>query len=292
MITSHLDYLVKSFQPCSDPEKLLPNYGGWKITKELGKVRQYSDGYLLECGGLLLLSMDEQQGSLVELSGEPLGKLRETGETDLKILTALAAPESKRTTRIDYAWNLDHPDITVQDTLKEWNKKRFTTRMRQEPIIYATNDKKDGMSQRGMTVYYGSKLAPHRVIVYDKAAELQLLNQALLRVELRVRAPQAPFLADDMKKHGVLTAAQYKLRQTLDFPKLKWWQELYTGEVVQLSKYKPGAKNALNFLANTMDPFIMNNIEDRAFRVELENLIGKWAEALAAKEDNDHDPSV
>lgn len=287
-ITSHLDYYVKSYEAAKRPEEIIYQFGGWRVQKELGKVRQYERGYLLYCGGYLLLSQDEKQGSLLELGGKALASLRNEGESDIETLLQGAVSDlGRKTTRIDYCWNIPGKDITPRQTLVEWGKKRRTTLQRTKPTIYAEyDDEKRDISDGGMSIYYGSKDSDNRVIVYDKAAEMGVLAQALTRVELRVRHEYASLLVQDMLKHQPLPAAQQKLKSTLDFPKLKWWQKMYTGDIIELSPKKANTPNALGYLINTVDAFMRKNIYDQEFREELLEMMGQWAKLSLDIEQN------
>lgn len=279
-LTSHLDYYVKSFEAAKEPEEVICQFGGWRVQKELGKVRQYERGFLLYCGGYLLLSRDEKQGSLLELGGKALASLRKEGESDLEILMSGAVSDlGRKTTRIDYCWNIPGRENNPQQTLKEWGKKRKTTLIRSKPTIYAQyDDEKRDIAETGMSIYYGSKDSDNRIIVYDKAAEMGVLAEALTRVELRVRHEYASLLVQDMLKHDPLPAAQQKLKSTLDFPKLKWWQKLYTGDIIELSPKRAASPNAIGYLQNTIDAFVRNNIQDQEFREELLAMMSVWAQ--------------
>lgn len=277
-ITSHLDWFTKSYSAAKTPEEIIIQVPGLKVEIELGKVRQYQKGYKMECGGYLLLSRDKKQGSLIELGGEALANMRKLGVSDTLLLEYVNASDAgKHTTRIDYCWNVPTEGATVLSTLAEWNAKRVATRQKKQPKIYGENDPDGhGISEKGCSIYYGSKDSENRVVVYDKAAELGLLSQALTRVELRMRGEYASLMNTDMVKFGALTAAQMKLRSTLDFTELEWWQEMYTGEIVELSPYKPKNKNAVKYLKDTVNPFLMNNIDDIQFAKNAINLMAKW----------------
>lgn len=280
IITSHLDYLTRSYHATLEQKDLFPAIPGFKVKKKLGKTRQYAQGYELECGGFLLLGEDEKQGSLLEISGEPLLELRNKyNYTDEYLLIHTSnTPKFRHTTRMDYCWNIPTPGVNVLDTLKHWNEEKVVTRITAKPRIYAENDKeKGGVSGKGTTIYYGAKESDVQVRVYDKGAEMKLLNESLLRVELQVRGEVAPILSVDAAKKGVKVVMQTKLRRVLDFYGLEWWQKMYAEDVVELSPYKRKPASAMKFLQKTVDPFIMANVEDRDFAQLLTQLITKWA---------------
>ena len=284
IITSHLDYLTRSYNSAQLPKDLFPLIPGFKVKKKIGRVRQYEQGYELECGGYLLLNgADNPQGSLLDLTGEPLFNLRMKYDlSDEIILMHTSNTEQfKRTTRIDYCWNVPGEKVTQFDTLREWNEDRVKSRIRCEPRITGKNNKAEkGVSAKETTIYYGSETSDVQVRVYDKAGQMKLLAQALTRVEIQLRNEHARLLSIDASKSTIKVAAQTKLKKVLDFPALEWWQRMFTDEVCELSPIKPRDKNALGFLTRTIDPFIQSNIEDYDFAATLSHLMSHWA-ALA-----------
>lgn len=279
-ITSHLDYITRSFEKAYRPSDIIPQIGVLRVSEELGKIRQYERGYRLVCGGLLLLSSSEEQGSLIELSGKPLHEVRKSGISDTRLLDLLASSDyGRRTTRIDYCWNI--PVSDVLKTLKHWNLGKVKTRIKSQPIVYGTNDpEKRKIANNGSSVYFGSKDSPQRVIVYDKAAELGLLSEALTRVEMRLRTPYASLMAVDMAEHGIKQAAQQKLREILDFPRIKWWQAMYRKDVIELSRHQANARNPIRYLTETIDPFMMNNYGSEDVAQVMVELMAKWSRAI------------
>lgn len=282
--TCNMDWYTKSFRATLKPENIIPQENGWKVVKELGKIRQYPHGYLLSCGGYLLLSSDEKQGSMLELSGDPLAALRGWGLTDDEIIAEISKSEyGNKTTRIDYCWNVPGKDINPKITLDAWNKKQRVTRIKTQPEVRAKIDPETGeLDPKGMTVYYGSEKAPQRVTVYDKAFEMGLLGKALTRVEMRLRSPYSQLLVIDAVKHDIMSVAQAKLRKVLDFPSLDWWQAMYTDYLLELSPHKPKSPNAIPYLKSTVDAFISKNISDPDFANVLVDLMGKWASMVLA----------
>lgn len=279
-ITSHLDYVTRSYAPTIHPDELLPNIPTFKIKKERGGARQYDAVFELENGGLLLTSDDSKQGSLLELSGQPLAAIRDAGTDDDALLAALEHDKVWKTTRIDYCWNIPNPEATVWATVQEWYNNRKKTRIASKPDFHGSIGE-SGIDDAGQTVYYGSPQSPNRVAVYDKATQMRKLGEALTRVELRARGEYAQNWKQDMVKHGALVAAQYKLKKTLDFPELEWWQEMYTGDIINLSPRTSKAANATKYLVNTVHPMVMKNIDDAEFIERLAEYMVIWSQAIA-----------
>jgi Replication initiation factor len=295
-VTAHIDYLTKSYHATKRPDDIVPQIGGLKIEKELGKVRMYSHGYLLKCGGYLLCNTDDKQGSLLELSGEPVAYLRDNDKlTDKKLLKILReySDIGRQTTRIDYCWNIPSSDYNPLQTVEEYAKKEYIMNFKGKPRIRAEIDPETGKPDpRGSTVYYGADTSPNRVTVYDKAYQMGLAGEALkrvlgglTRVEIRIREEYAGLLVSDMHKHGVERAAQSKLKNLLDFPKLKWWQMIFNEAHVELSTKGKTEAQALKFLVRTVKPFVDRNMEkDLQFREQLLAYISEWANEIARME--------
>lgn len=294
-ITAHLDYFTKSYHATKRPDDIVPQIGGLKVEKELGKVRLYSHGYQLKCGGFLLCNTDDKQGSLLELSGDPLAYLRDVDKLTDRALLKMAREFSdigRKTTRIDYCWNVPSDLYNPLQTLEEYAKGEYVMNFKTPPRIRAEIDRKTGKPiPKGSTVYFGSDTSPNRVTVYDKAHEMGLAGEALnsvlgglTRVEIRIREEYASLLMSDMQKYGIARAAQSKLKNLLDFPKLAWWQMLFTEVHAELSTKGKTEAQALKFLVKTIDPFIQKNIHDPVFAEQLLALIGKWANVIARDE--------
>jgi hypothetical protein len=277
MITSHLDYLTKSYKHCTDPLQILPDVEGLRVKKKLGVVRQYQYGFQLENDGYLLLSDNEKQGSLLELSGEPLSYIRDKGIDDdslVKLLTTYS-DLNLHTTRLDYCFNTDNKEATVWSACEEWFKGEKKTRITALPDFHGKIGD-NGIDSAGMTVYFGSEKSPNRIAVYDKATQMKKLGQALTRVELRMYGEYAQNAISDIRKYSALEVGKAKLKKTLDFPKLAWWQELYSGEHIELTPRKDKAANAVKYLVNTIDPFVKKNIGEKKFREMLASYMVEW----------------
>lgn len=238
MINSHLDYLTVSFDWVEAPEKLIPPvYHAFRVETDAPALPNYAKGFKLACGGYINLSdtTNELQGSRLDLPGQALAYLREqSGMVDEAQLIMFLGKTGliKRSTRVDYCFNIKGGG-SARHILQHTAKGLIDTRFSPEfcgIVKHGTPDERGGISPHGATVEFGSEKAEQRIAIYDKAADLKLLDQAWLRVELRTRKPVSTTFTSDAAKYGFPDAARSRLAKLLRFHKLAWWEKMMEGD--------------------------------------------------------------
>jgi hypothetical protein len=232
MINSHLDYLTVSFKRVDKPEELIPQaYYLFRTVEDTPPLPNYDHGWKLACGGFVNLSDDDVQGARIDLPGQALAALRENGMVEERLIDILKMTKKiKRYTRADYCFNVMGGG-SVRHLLAHYNAGNVETRFKESPVIkYGTPDKRGGISPYGATLEFGKETSEHRVAIYDKAADLKLLDQAWLRVEMRTRKPVSSVFMHDGKKFTLQRAARARLEKLLNYPKLAWWREMMEGD--------------------------------------------------------------
>jgi len=275
IVDSHLDYLTVSYASVNKPSELGFLSGGvFGAIENIKPFPHYDSAFKLKCGGTLNLSSDSLQGSRLDLSGEPLQYLRDVGIRDAQILMICGDNElKKRTTRIDYCWTIENAG-SVRHCLNHWLAGRAKTTFRNAPLDTGAID-----SRKGHTLEFGSKKSEQRVVVYDKGAEMKDLSAALIRVELRTRAPFAGEFYGDCLKNNVPMAARTRLKSLLDFPNLQWWQRATSGEKCELGTVAKSDSKWRRWLGTQVKESIRqhwreNMADDREF-------ISQWLQQIA-----------
>lgn len=244
-ISSHMDYLTVSYRSVKAPDEIFFLHNNmFDAVEEMRPLPHYDLAWRLACGAIFNTSENESQGSRLDLSGEPLQRCRDHKLSDAGILLiACDTPLKKRTTRMDYCWNIFDAG-SVRHTVNHWmaekrhekadpenqhRKPHCITTFRKDPLGYVAHG-----SHAGQTAYFGSLKGDQLVRVYDKGAEMGLLNQALLRVELVTRAPHAGEFFGDAISSNLKAAARTRLLSVLDFPRLQWWGKAIYGQMTEL----------------------------------------------------------
>lgn len=275
-----MDWLTVSFRKIKDMSEVISQaYYMMRQTEPIKPFPHYDTAWRLECGGRIDFSESERQGARLELTGVPLATLREHGMPDDLLLKELAqCPKKNRTTRMDYCFNVINAG-SVRHTVNHWRAGNIKTVFRNSPTGYV-----DFGSRRGQTVDFGSSKSDRWVRVYDKAAEMKILNEAWLRVELQTRNENATALVSDSIKKDTRTAGVTHLAACLDFPKLRWWQEATKGEQMDREKVRRKLTKWQSWMDGQVFESILKhaaNIQDGEF---LETWLAKVALAVAAAE--------
>jgi hypothetical protein len=240
-ITSHLDYLTVSFDWVDKPEDLIPPvYHAFRVETDAPPLPNYSKGFKLNCGGYINLSdaKNETQGSRLDLPGKALAYLRQHGMSDESYLPIFLGKTGliKRTTRCDYCFNI-RGGGSARQVLSHFARGFVDSKFKNEPVVkHGTPDKRGGISPYGATVEFGAETSEQRIAIYDKAADLKLLDEAWLRVELRTRKPVSTVFTSDAAKFGFADAARSRIGKLLNYPKLYWWQKMMDGDTCEVEE--------------------------------------------------------
>lgn len=231
-ISSHIDKINLSQGATMLSEVVLPENKFWEIKEKLPRpFTNYHEAYRLMNGAILNISRDEKQGSRLDIGGEALSLMRAVdSDSDFHVLAFFGTANGmKRITRVDYAINV-HDDLnaSVMSALSEFDAALMQTRIK----VVEHDDRHRIGKYGGETAYFGSRWSEQRVVIYDKAAEMALLNKAWLRVELRVTKPKSELFVTDCLDHKIEIAGRSWLMRVLDAPNLKWWQNMLSGDTI------------------------------------------------------------
>lgn len=184
---------------------------------------------------------------MLVLKGKDLTAWRQADIPDEFLIAALQHT-GVRITRVDYCLNV-RGEGSVDDCRRHLGYGFRTGR----PKPYADIR---GLENNGDTLYFGSPKSAQRITVYDKAAELKLLNEIWVRMEARIRKPHASPLVTDMHTKGLHAAGRQKIRTLCDFPQLEWWQNAVVGKELDMTKVPRQPKDVIKWLyAQVMPTF-------------------------------------
>lgn len=254
-IFKHLDWLTVTWPGRVDVENLLPGCTGFKLGKAAGGGKFYQDGFQLACGGMCAFSTDETQGTIVVLSGEPLRALRKEGYSDSHLIQM--ARGARNIPRLDYAITLvggTAKDHSPESAKSAYKRGKIKTRMRLDESY------KDEKVPGGRSVYFGSRTSDQRLYVYDKAAQLGILLEAVTRVELKLKDDYAKGLAADMEKHGVIPAGDSKIKKVWNAD-IKWFQDALEEQQVEIGELPRKTPDFERWLEEVVLPGIAKRIE-------------------------------
>lgn len=227
---SHLDYFTSSYFEIKSPRDLNLFSHQFEAVEVIRPMQHYDLAWRLRCGGMLNIAHGEAQGARIDLGGQALQSCRDAGMSDSGAIQELSEPNDfKQVTRMDYCWDIQDAG-SVRHTANHWRAGNCNTTLRGNPEGYMNYG-----NRAGRTIYFGSKKSTQRVRIYDKGAEMKLLNQALLRVEIQIRKPHAQAMYLDTISSSLSTAARSRLKKLLDFPRLQWWQRALAGDTEPLN---------------------------------------------------------
>jgi len=248
---AHIDWLTLSLPYRSDFYHALPEHPAFRIEDEHFKIPRYEQAYTLACGAIFAIPAEDNQRQkiLFDASGIPMYEARKIGASDPYMLEQLIYKGAKFT-RIDVAFDTDDETATPLQTKWSWDKKECKTHLRTEPKVIE--------SPKGDTVYFGDETSERRLRVYDKAKQMDILNQALVRVELQSRNKMANVLARDIVQHGVAPASAAHIKKVIDFPFIKWWQKLIDDGGTQAGQIpRKSESDVMHWLRTQVEPAIL-----------------------------------
>jgi DNA relaxase NicK len=193
-----------------------------------------------------------EMGSLLELSGLELAKLRSMLKISDDELLSLAYRNAVRVSRVDFAANINAGDPA--ECRSSFDAGECITKVK-------GGLQRDGFGMRDdNSVDIGSRGSKKYIRVYDKAAELGLLHDVLTRIELQCTGRPADRLASAMLENGVKEAGKKAIKQHADFPKLKWYQDAISGAMDRNLQLTPREKgNILTWLNDHVGPAMEKN---------------------------------
>jgi len=243
----------------------------------LGEARKplahFDTAHDLLPAGTLQESTSDQQGCLISLSGEDMTAIRHNGMVDPVLIKRMATVG--KVTRLDYAVDIRTGD-SPKDLESHIKSGDYETVFKVAPSRFESfND------TGGYTLYFGSPKSHRRLRIYDKAAQLKLLNEAWLRVELVTRKNRAQALASDMVKGVLWLVGHQAIVDTISFPKCKWWNDIFYQTEAVLSTVPKKPDRYQKWLGGQVNDSIRRNLE----KPEHAQFISDWLDNLTTFRD-------
>lgn len=256
LLFSHIDWLSKSYSYATHYAQVVPTeYEPFRATEMVKPAPHYNEAWRLRCGAQVHISYDKKQGCKLDMGGDALWNVRSaTGWSDELILKILSRSDvHKRTTRIDYAFNLVGWG-SAKTLIRAIRNKRYSSTMK-----YISGHE-DFLEPLGSTVYFGAPQSGHRIRIYDKGAEMGMLWAAWVRVEAQYRENYAQDAAEAVNEPGgVESYARTRTLKAVRFPGVHWYNHMLTGET---QKIRSLVKKQTSFEARMEQ--LMNEIVKKA----------------------------
>lgn len=225
----HIDWLSITLPYTDEPQESIPLIPGMDWKRDIRPLGYYNRSYEMECGGTVRWHTEvPTQGVAVQFTGQALGELFGTGKLGNRDVVQAFYGRKGKVSRLDFAFDGIGIDGKVQDLRDAIESGKVRTRTRKMATFSQSDIKTD--ENIGDTLYIGSRLSDKFVRVYDKAKEMNLLEEAWLRVEIQTRGRIADTLFTDMaereKGYACSDVAARWTRAFCDFPDCQWWNEL------------------------------------------------------------------
>lgn len=272
-ITSHLDWMSATLVDQFTAFNVIPPVSGLEIMDKVRPPKFFDKAWGLSPAGMVAIQEDGRRVAMLALTGGDLTAWRESGIADQTLIKEVAAMGAN-VTRVDYCVNV-HGGGSVADCAGALERGERVGR----PKPYGRFKKYD---DKGDTLYFGSPQSAQRVTIYDKAAQLKLLNEAWVRVELRCRKPAATNLIMDMSEKGMANVGKSRLKSLVDFPNIGWYSEAMEAKEVELRRIPRKIPSTVEWLYNQVLPVFYKNHDDETARL----LEGWLSEASIALRDN------
>jgi DNA relaxase NicK len=241
-----LDWLTVSKQDIRYPEALLPDF--MYIKKRTHQIRFYPLRFELSPAGILAIGDSDRQGVMLDFRGSDCAKLRRNGVEPYDIMLHVMQ-NGCNTTRVDYAIDI-FEDIDPDDCHAAYHAGLAHCRAKKLPSRYHTQGAPD------YTCYYGAKKSDKFLRIYNKAAEMDLLNEAWVRVEIQTRSNKSQALAFDMEEYGMEFAGDSHIKDFADFPSVPWWNAALSATTDELTQVPRRTENWQNWLEKQVKPAI------------------------------------
>lgn len=261
----HIDWVTFSIPYDENPLNGVPSHDAFLFDDRhpVKALPRYEKGYRLQCGGLYCVpsKANKDQKRLFQLTGKDCQKMREMGMSDNDLIWAIFDRDGKPS-RIDHAFDTDNPLAKVSEVWEAWGAGKIKTKLREAELTSKVGRK----GEPANTVYIGSKASEQRVVVYDKAKQMKLLNEAWVRVELRTYGSAAKRLAYDALKHEDIDGvSRQKVRKIMRTP-IKWLEDMVAGGDIELTalEYEPDIWKWLNNqVAPAIDAFELKTMGEK-----------------------------
>lgn len=260
-VTSGLDLL----------SRLRSSKFSFKCGAALPRLAHYSKGWELEPAGKYYQSETERQGSMITFGGQDLQRLREQSHDDG--LTLMEIATLGNVTRLDFAIDL-FDGVNLRELEPLIIGEQYHTAFKTPPR------RMDGFGDRsGYTLYFGSPKSDRQIRIYDKGAQMKLLNLAWSRVELQARRKRALQISSDMLLGEWEQVGKAAIQECLDFQKCGWWVDATrntSGELSHIAKPEPRWQR---WMRTQVEPSVINHLQSTKDRQFIEDFIRRIKEA-------------
>jgi len=230
-ITHSIDWLEASSHKMKYPEQLSPTM--FDLVEKIPPKPRYETAWRLAPAGRLDIADNPRQGVHLTLTGTDLQEFRGGGYSAYLMLDYLkkyGATISRMDFAADCKADNDYPDKPRITDIRTHIKNGWHEGLAHRTGYVPTDQDK------GQTEYFGAIDADVTGRAYDKAAEVGMLWEAWVRVELQARNKPATVLMANMVEHGISRAGTQRIKDSLRFPFLYWYNQLMDNEAVELTK--------------------------------------------------------
>lgn len=228
-IYKNLDWLSAT-RVDSDLTAIMPP--GFTVAGVADYTAPYFDiTYRLQPAGAYSVKKRESAPALtmIDWRGSDLTALRDSiGDVQIDALVKHCTDPDINVTRVDYCIDELSTELDPLDFLTIWQYGYAATHLRNAATVLQYG------ATGGETVYFGSPKSDRRLRIYDKAAQMKILEQAWLRVELQTRKPRANVLIDAMASQGIPDAGDTAIIDYIDFRSIPAFLKMLTSEQINL----------------------------------------------------------
>jgi len=267
---NHLDWVSFTTDYTDAMWEILPPHSAFECVKGIWMNGRYTVASEMENGGQVGFNPERQDlGVMVNLPGQALNEMRKMGYPDDALIDFMVT-QSVKATRIDYCQNIHVEGASINDLRMhhelKWNMCCVENVSFREQI----------QGGEGYTMWIGSEKSPIYIRAYNKGAQMGLLKEAWLRVELQARGKHAKAFVLGAKKRGLKREFISKVKSNYHAPQLKWWVDALDAPDVAPEPTEKSEHKWEKYAESFFKSFMKNLPTHTEFCAEL---ISKMAEA-------------
>lgn len=255
---AHIDWITSSIPYAQNFLDSLPLHPSMVIAQATYPPPRYEKAYYMKSGALIAIPSEKnaRQKILFQMTGDALEMNRTLGVTDLKLLYWLFIEHRAKFPRFDVAF--DTRDSFSDPDHLLWAHQDKLSRTRIKAPVRSVRE-----GERGITHYFGALDSPRMLRTYNKAAELKQLWEVITRVELQNRGNLAQHLVSQCVNNNDLDwTAAAAVKQLIDFPTVKWFQELMASGGVILEPLGRKTTDWQKYMKDIIFPSFINHWRD------------------------------
>lgn len=273
-ITKHIDWIGATYPADVTPQQALPLLD-WIRTGEgaHGHRNRYFDSIT---GARYDHGASEAQGCQLQISGSALSEMRSYWSmSDDDILTLLAAKHA-RMSRVDLAINLHGCALTPQLAYRAIKDGKLKAPVKEYDLTLGTKDHIEGE-----TCYIGSRTSERYVRIYDKAAEMKIVDgEAWIRLEMEVKGMKARATQHAMAEHGTTPVINGQFGGFITWGNQEY-QQAITGDSAEVDEQGRKQTNAEKWLMNQVARSLAKQVYLRPnFRQEFDDRVNFYLDEL------------